>query len=269
TKKELDVNHQELMPARQGRGKYVTSMSPKSIKHKQQLGKSKDPKSTHRLSNQARKHSALSVEDLSYCCIPFLPGRQYASDIITATLKTTEEYGTFNSLIEAKREKAKKTEVYDLLIRSEEGEKQIKSLEKQLRDVKKETEQELQNQDGTIAYRKDMLQEMKAKANIEISYRKRKPDLQVQQTQKKCRNAEKVLEKEIQNLKSKTDEEIRVHTETENFLERQQKNLEEKLDYWLDKYERDTDAKDQELDALEAARADNLEKLQKLAREVR
>lgn len=45
--------------------------------------------------------------------------------------------------------------------------------------------------------------------------------------------------------------------------------VEEKLEYWVDKYENDTDAKDEELDALKASKANNLEMLQRLAEEVR
>lgn len=44
--------------------------------------------------------------------------------------------------------------------------------------------------------------------------------------------------------------------------------VEEKLEYWVDKYENDTDAKDEELDALKASKANNLEMLQRLAKEV-
>ena len=45
--------------------------------------------------------------------------------------------------------------------------------------------------------------------------------------------------------------------------------VEEKLEYWVDKYENDTDAKDEELDALKVSKANNLEMLQRLAKEVR
>ena len=45
--------------------------------------------------------------------------------------------------------------------------------------------------------------------------------------------------------------------------------VEEKLEYWVDKYENDTDARDEELDALKASKANNLEMLQRLAKEVR
>ncbi|NXE04847.1 DRC9 protein, partial [Lophotis ruficrista] len=264
TQKELDINCQELMSARQESGETVTSTSLKSIKHKQQLGKTEDLQNAHHPPSRTMKHSALSVENL----IKIQADRQYASDVITVTMKKMQESGIFNCLTEAnEREKAKKSEVHDALIRSEEGKKEIKALEKQLQDVKKETEIVLQNQDKIIVYLQDELQEMKAKTNMDSCYMKKSTDLQVHQTQKKCRNAEDVLDKEIQKLRTKIDEEIRVHMEIENFLRQHHQTMEEKLEYWMDKYEKDTDAKDEELDALKASKANNLEMLQRLAKE--
>ncbi|NXL60470.1 DRC9 protein, partial [Chordeiles acutipennis] len=264
TQKELDINFQGLMSARQGSGETVTSKALKSIERKQQLGKSEDLKSTHHLSSRAMKHSALPVEKLR----KIQAVRQCASDVITVTMKKMQESGTFNRLTEAnEREKAKKNKFHDFLIRSEEEKKEITSLKKQLQDVKKETEIELQNRDNMIVYLKDELQEMKAKTNMESSYMKKSTDLQVQQTQKKCSNAENVLDKEIQKLRSKTDQEIRVHTEIENFLRQHRQVVEERLEYWVDKYDNDADAKDEELDALEASKANNMEMLQRLAEE--
>ncbi|NXN14774.1 DRC9 protein, partial [Indicator maculatus] len=264
TQKELDTNYQEVMSARQGSGETVTSMSQKSIGHKQQLEQTEDPRSTHHLPNRATKHRDPSIEIFR----KIQADRQYASDVITVTMKKMQESGTFNSLTEAnEREKAKKSKFHDFLIRAEEGKREIKSLKKQLQDVKKETERELQNRDDMIANLKDELREMKAKTDRESSYTKKSTDVQVHQTQKKCSKAEDVLDKEIQKLKTKVDEEIRVHLETENFLRQQHKKLEEKLEYWMDKYETDTDAKDEELNTLKASKANNLEILQRLAEE--
>ncbi|XP_057283094.1 dynein regulatory complex protein 9 isoform X3 [Pezoporus wallicus] len=260
--KELDSNYQES--ANQGSRETITSMSLKSIEHKQQLGKTEELKSTHLLSNRAVKNSALSIESLR----KIQADRQYASDVITATMKRMQESGTFNSLTEAnEREEAKKSKFHDVLIREQEGKKQIKSLEKQLQYVKKQTETELKSRDAMILNLKDELQEIKAKVSMESSYVKKSTDLQVHETQKRCNNAEDILDKEIQKLKSKTDEETRVHTEIEDFLRQNHKKVEEKLEFWVDKYENDTDAKDKELDALKALKANNLEILQGLAKE--
>nr|XP_013050450.2 dynein regulatory complex protein 9 isoform X1 [Anser cygnoides]XP_047932801.1 dynein regulatory complex protein 9 isoform X1 [Anser cygnoides]XP_047932802.1 dynein regulatory complex protein 9 isoform X1 [Anser cygnoides] len=263
-KKELDTDHQELTSARQGGGETVTSKPLKSTEHKQQLRNSEDLKRAHHLSNKAMKHSALPADTLR----KIQADRQYASDVITATMKEMQESGTFNSLIEANgRENAKKSKFHDILIREEEGKKEIKSLQKQLQDVKKETEMEFQNRDNMIVCLKDEFQEMKAKTDMEKRYIKKSTDLQVHQTQKKCSNAENGLNKEIEDLKRKTDEEIRVHMETENFLRQYYKKVEEKLEYWVDKYENDTDAKDKELEALKESKANNLEMLQRFASE--
>ncbi|POI30928.1 hypothetical protein CIB84_005322, partial [Bambusicola thoracicus] len=195
---------------------------------------------------------------------------QYASDVITATMKKMEESGTFDSLIEANgKEKAKKSNLNDILIREEEGKKEIKSLQKQLQDVKKETEIELQNRENVILYLKNELQGMEAKAAMEQRYMKKSTDLRVHQAQKKCSNAENRLNKDIEDLKRKTDEEIRVHMEIENFLRHYYKKVEEKLEYWADKHENDTDAKDKEINALKESRAENLEMLQRFASECR
>ncbi|XP_065530412.1 dynein regulatory complex protein 9 isoform X2 [Lathamus discolor] len=217
--KELDSNYEES--AKQGSRETVTSMSLKSIEHKQQLGKTEELKSTRHLSNRAVKNSALSIESL----------RKIQAD------------------------------------REQEGKKQIKLLEKQLQDVKKQTETELKSRDAVILNLQDELQEIKAKVSMESSYVKKSTDLQVHETQKKCNNAENILHEEIQKLKSKTDEEIRVHMEIEDFLRQNHKKVEEKLEFWVDKYENDTDAKDKELDALKALKANNLEILQGLAKE--
>ncbi|XP_051482796.1 dynein regulatory complex protein 9 isoform X1 [Apus apus] len=258
-KSELDTKHQK-----RGSGATVASKSPKNIKEKQQLQKTGALKRTSHLPSGAMKHSPLPVEHLR----KIQADRQYASDTITATMKEMQESGTFNTLTEAvEKERARKNKFQDLLIREEEGKKEIKALKKQLQAVKKETEIELKKRDTTIAYLMDELQETKAKTDMEISYMKKRTDLQIHQTKKKCSNAENALDEEIQKLKSKTDKEIQVHNEVENFLGRRCKTLVEELEHWADKYENDMGAKDEELDALKASKANNLEKLQKIAKE--
>ncbi|NWV15145.1 DRC9 protein, partial [Ptilonorhynchus violaceus] len=264
TQEELDINHPELMSAKQESGETVTSTALKNTKHKQQLGKTEDQKSTHHFSKSSKKPNTLSAEKLR----KIQADRQYASDVIAVTMKKMQEFGTFNSLTEAnEREKEKKSKCYEILIREEKGKKEIKSLQKQLQDVKKQIEKDLQNRDKAIDRLKDKLQEKTAKLNTESYYMKKNTDLQVHLTQKMCSNAENALDKEIQNLKSKTDEEIQLHTETENFLMQECQKVEARLEYWKEKYEKDTNAKDEELDDLRALMAENLEMMQRFAKE--
>ncbi|NXX94995.1 DRC9 protein, partial [Centropus bengalensis] len=264
SQKKLDISNQEVTSAKRGSGETDASKALKSIGHKKQQGKPEDLKSAHHPSSKAMKQNALFIENLR----KIQADRQYASDVITVTMKRLQESGTYNSLIEAnEREKAKKSKFHDVLLRSEEEKRKVKALEKQLQDVKKETEIELQIRDDTIAQLKDELQDLEAKTEMESRYMKKSSDFQVQQTQMKCSSAENVLNKEIQKLRTKTEEENRVHMETEKFLRRRNEMVEEKLEYWIDKYENDMDAKEKELDALKASRANDLELTQRTAKE--
>ncbi|NWR84877.1 DRC9 protein, partial [Furnarius figulus] len=264
TQEELDINDPELMSTRQESGETVTSTALKNTEHKQQMRKTADQKKTHHPSKKGRKHSTLPLEKLN----KIQADRQHASDVITATMKEMEESGIFNSLREAnERDKGKKSKFHDIVTREEDGKKEIKSLQKKLQDVKRQTERELQNRDKIIDGLKEKLQEQTAKLHTETSYMKKNTDLQVYQTQKKCSNEENVLDMEIQRLRSKTEEENQLHTENENFLKQQCQKVQEKLNYWMEKYEKDTNAKEEELDDLKALRVENLETMQQFAKE--
>ncbi|XP_066049961.1 dynein regulatory complex protein 9 [Chamaea fasciata] len=261
---DLDINSPELMSVKQESGETATSTTLQNTKHKQQQGKTEDEKSTHHSSKSSKKCTTRAAWKLK----KIYADRQYASDVITVTIKKMEELGTFSSLTDAnEREKAKKNKFFDILIREEKGKNEIKALQKQLQDVKTQADKDLQNRDKVIDCLKDKLQERMAKLNTESYYMKKNMDLQTQVTQKKCSSAENALEKEIQNLQSKTDEEIQLHMETENFLMEQYQKVKEKLEYWMEKYNNDTAAKDEELDDLRALKAENLETMQRFAKE--
>ncbi|XP_072789279.1 dynein regulatory complex protein 9 isoform X3 [Taeniopygia guttata] len=219
-------------------------------------------------------------EELGINFSELISATQESGETITSTaLKTTEheqqqgetedQKSTHHSSKTSKKRTTRALEKLKKIYadREEKGNKEIKALQKQLHDVKKQTGQDLQNRDKVIDCLKDKLQETTAKVNIESYYMKKNTDLQVQLTQKKCSSAENALEKEIQNLKSKIDEESQLHTEAENFLMQQYQEVKEKLEYWIERYKNDTAAKDEELDDLRALKAENLETMQRFAKE--
>ncbi|XP_053420485.1 dynein regulatory complex protein 9 isoform X2 [Nycticebus coucang] len=196
--------------------------------------------------------------------------RQFFSDVIADTIKEFNDSGTFTNLLAAlNKERENKMHFYDIIIREEEGRKKIKSLQKQLVNVKKERQFEVQNRNEYIAHLKDQLQEMKAKTNLENQYMKKNTELQIAQTQKKCNKTEELLLEEIEKLRMKTEEENRIHGEIEVFLKKEQQKLEEKLEFWMEKFDKDTEMKQNELNALKAAKASDLAHLQDLAKMIR
>ncbi|KAM9126939.1 dynein regulatory complex protein 9 isoform 2-T2 [Pangshura tecta] len=220
SQKDLAVKFEQLMSARSENRPTVPSESLKFTELGQQLQEtSGDLKRANHLFSRAAKQSAVSSDNLR----KVQADRQYASDVIAETLQEMQTSGTFQSLLQAvQREEERKSNFHTTIIREEEGRKEIKSLQKRLQDVKKEKELELQNRNEMIAFLKDQLQEMKAKTDMESRYVKKDTELQVYQTQKKCSSAESDLFNEIEKLRIKTDEEIRVHVEIENFLRQQQ-----------------------------------------------
>ncbi|XP_015848866.2 dynein regulatory complex protein 9 isoform X1 [Peromyscus maniculatus bairdii] len=196
--------------------------------------------------------------------------RQYFSDVIATAMSEMQDSGSFKSLLEALgTERDKKMNFHEAITREEKGRREIKSLQKQLIDVKRERQMQVQNGNEYIAHLKDQLQEMKAKTNLENLYMKRNTELQISQTQKKCNRAEELLLEEIEKLRMKTEEENRVHMDIEMFLKKEQQKLEEKLEFWMEKFDKDTEAKQNELNALKAAKATDLSHLQDLAKTIR
>nr|XP_008264957.1 dynein regulatory complex protein 9 [Oryctolagus cuniculus]XP_008264958.1 dynein regulatory complex protein 9 [Oryctolagus cuniculus]XP_051715174.1 dynein regulatory complex protein 9 [Oryctolagus cuniculus]XP_051715175.1 dynein regulatory complex protein 9 [Oryctolagus cuniculus]XP_051715176.1 dynein regulatory complex protein 9 [Oryctolagus cuniculus] len=196
--------------------------------------------------------------------------RRFFSNIITSTMQDLQDSGTFPSLLQAlSRERENKKHFYDVIAREEKGKKQIKSLQRQLVNVREERQAEAQNQNEYIAHLKDQLQEMKAKTNLENCYMKKITELQIAQTQKKGNKAEELLLEEIEKLRMKMEEENRTHREIEMFLKKEQQKLEEKLEFWMEKFDKDTEMKQNELNALKAAKASDLAHLQDLAKLIR
>merc|ERR1719309_553486 len=78
--------------------------------------------------------------------------------------------------------------------------------------------------------------------------------------------SEKQLKDEIELIKKKIDEEIRVNQEIEQYLKAHQTELEEKVDYWMEKYDKDVDQKTHQLEVLKASKANDLARLQELTK---
>ncbi|XP_071484365.1 dynein regulatory complex protein 9-like [Diadema antillarum] len=193
--------------------------------------------------------------------------RQFLQDVLGDTLEEMLREKTFMAIIQAvSMEKEKKAELQNTILKEEEGRKEIKSLQKQIATVRIEREEETQQRNQMIAHLKDQLQEMKAKTSMEGKYVQKDAEVAMGQTQKRCSLTEKEMKDEIELLKQKIDEEQRVNTEIETYLKRHQTEMEEKVEYWMEKYDKDVEAKTHELEVLKASKANDLSRLQELTK---
>lgn len=193
--------------------------------------------------------------------------RAFLERVLQGTLSELSNQGSFQTLVEAVRnERDKKARLQETIHKEEQGRKRVRALQRQLLEVKREKEVEVQQRNEMIAHLKDQLQEMKAKTNMEGKYMKKCADVGVSQTQKRCSVSEKEMKDEIDELKRKTDEEERVNAEIESFLRTHTERLQKMVEHWMEKYEADVDQKQKELDILKASKAKDLERLQELTR---
>ncbi|XP_036388188.1 dynein regulatory complex protein 9-like [Megalops cyprinoides] len=195
--------------------------------------------------------------------------RHFLAQVITDVLEELQTAGTFDSLLLAvEKEKTKKAHQLDIIKDEEEGRRRQKALQRQLANIRKEKARELHRREDIIAHLKDQLQEMKVKAGLERDYMASTSQLQVDQGQEHNAHKEKEMEEEVRRLEEKIEEEKAVHEELVNFLKQQAALLEEKLEVWMDCYERDIEEKQKEIDMLKEKRAANMEEMQELQKKV-
>ncbi|KAF5894476.1 IQ domain-containing protein G, partial [Clarias magur] len=142
-----------------------------------------------------------------------------------------------------------------------------------------------------LANLEDRLQEWKMKKRLHDNYVKTSTDLLVYQGQKMNDHIEKQLETEIevcvcvcvcvfilgmfwnllmvflaqQMLKKKQMVEEKTQEMLEVFLKNNITSLEDKLEYWMEHYDKDMEDKQQELSDIKTNRSNNLTQLQELA----
>ncbi|XP_025079142.1 dynein regulatory complex protein 9-like [Pomacea canaliculata] len=193
--------------------------------------------------------------------------RAFLELVISTTMAELAQNRTFSILQRTVEDvRQHKASLRKTIQQEEDGRKRIKQLVKHLAEIKAVKESELQKRSEMISHLKDQLQEMKAKSSMEGKYIKKCADVAVAQTQKRCMLSEKELKDEIERLQSKIDDENRTNSEIESYLRSHREDLSRKLEYWIDKFEKDKDAKQYELDVLKATKAKDLERLQNLSK---
>ncbi|EDO39999.1 predicted protein [Nematostella vectensis] len=211
--------------------------------------------------NRSFKQNPLTSDNLA----KIQSDRKFLQGVVETALGEIVDHRSFNSLMNAvNTEKEKKAALQQTILKEEESRRLVKSLQRQLVEVKKEKESEIQQRNEMIAHLKDQLQEMKAKTSMEGKYIKKDAEVRVSCTQKKCQQTENSMKEELERLKFKIDEEERVNNEIEAYLKQHHQILEEKVEYWMEKYDRDVEQKQHELDVLKASKANDLARLQEL-----
>merc|ERR1711916_116138 len=110
----------------------------------------------------------------------------------------------------------------------------------------------------------DQLQEIKAKTSLESRYMMKEAHVQVASHQRRYEETQGSLELDVRVLEQKLALEQQVNSDIENYLKSYQDKLDQKIQYWMSKYDEDLEAKHHELEQLKASRASDLARLQEV-----
>jgi len=249
--KNLEHKFETMLSAREGGGKNFADS--RSV--------AQDLRQATQAMNKSFRQNPLSSENM----MKIQNDRKFLQDIIEDTLDEIINNQSFDSLVQAvNAEKEKKASLQQTILKEEESRRTVKLLQKRLVEVKKEKESEIQQRNEMIAHLKDQLQETKAKTSMEGKYIKKDAEVRVANTQKKCQQSEQQLKDELEMLRHRIDEEVRVNAEIESYLKSHHQILEEKVEYWMEKYDVDVEKKQHELDVLKTSKANDLARLQEL-----
>ncbi|OAF70918.1 IQ domain-containing protein G [Intoshia linei] len=199
------------------------------------------------LQNTTAKDNPYSPENLR----KIQNDRNYFDDMLSLTKESLKSGNSFKPLCEAVDEvHYEKMKLVDTIDEEEKSRLKIRQLQQKIKEMKKISVKESHQQNEIIAHLKDELQESKAKTNIEGKYVKNCCDVSLTQAKKKQYMMEMVLSKNLSKLKYEIDMEIRVNNEIENFLNNNQTNLTDKLEFWNNKSTNNIEDKQREIDEL-------------------
>ncbi|XP_067275781.1 dynein regulatory complex protein 9 isoform X2 [Pseudorasbora parva] len=196
--------------------------------------------------------------------------RQFVSDVIDGLIVELQNKNTFQSLLSAVgEERKKKVQLLDIINREEEGRLRIKALQKQLLDIHKQKTEECERLHGLEDYLREQVQHMRVKTNRQEKFVKSCAEQLVFQGLKLNSHKENELEDEVRMLQERTEEENNVHMEMEIFLKRQHASSQEKFQFWIQRYEKDMEEKEQEISALKNKRNNSQARIQELSKKCR
>ncbi|KAI7802909.1 dynein regulatory complex protein 9 [Triplophysa rosa] len=196
--------------------------------------------------------------------------RHFVAYVINGLIVELLESNTYNSLITAvQEEKMKKAQLLDILNREEESRQKVKNLQKQLHNTQKEKTEGCERLKESIVHLRQQVEDMRVRTEWQVEYVNNCAQQQICEGQNINAHNEKELEDEVKTLQEKLEDQQSTNTIMEDFLKRQLTSLQEKKLFWIKRYEKDTEEKEQKLTALQNKRANNLEQLHELSKKCR
>lgn len=193
--------------------------------------------------------------------------RQFAQEALKGCLDEIKGAGMFSTLENAVVEENHRKSRFKVAQQKEAAaRKELRQVTKKLSTTKKETENEIHELTEMIAHIKDQVQELKSKTAVDGRYVKKSANSSIEMNATMRNVEESELQRLLDSLRTDMEAENRAHTDVKNFLLKKRRHLEDKIEYWMDKYEKDTEGRTDELNTLKTDKERDLRTLQELAR---
>jgi len=193
--------------------------------------------------------------------------RQFAFEALKPCLDEITADGTFNTLQNSvEEESVRKCRFRVAQEKETNAKRELKDRSRRLAATKKGTETEVHELTEMIAHIKDLIQELKSKTAIEGRYVKKSAETSIEMNASLRAKEEGELQEILDTLKRDIEGENRAHTDVKNFLLKKRRQLEDKIEFWMEKYENDTESRSNELTNLKSDKDKDLRTLQELAR---
>ncbi|KAJ3036130.1 hypothetical protein HDV00_003042 [Rhizophlyctis rosea] len=184
--------------------------------------------------------------------------------LIGKTIREMRE-SRFDSLVNTVEEEyRKRNTLQNTINRENEASELLKSLQRDLTTEKRLLEEETTDRNQVIQQLKDTIQEINALTTSEQKYIKKETRAHETSVKQQCVHKESLLESQKRTLLQKLEQEQKAHAKIAEFLSRQREGLERQIQEWMTKYEEDTEAKANELEALKQRRTQDLDKFEEL-----
>jgi len=193
--------------------------------------------------------------------------RQFAFEALKPCLDEITADGTFNTLQKSvEEESVRKCRFRVAQEKETNAKRELKDRNRRLAATKKGTETEVHELTEMIAHIKDQIQELKSQTAIEGRYVKKSAETSIEMNASLRAKEEGELQEILDTLKRDIESENRAHTDVKNFLLKKRRQLEDKIEFWMEKYENDTESRTNELTNLKSDKDKDLRTLQELAR---
>lgn len=189
--------------------------------------------------------------------------REGIVELMGQTLAELRKHGTFDTLLAYVADgKSAQEKAHEILKKERDAVEEVKKLTAELAREKLEHQKEVTEHKNAILQLKEQLLAVKSKTQVDIRYARNEAKAKRSSTSRMYRQLVEEQEAAIRDLQGKCSVENRVHDETVGFLKDRQELLQSELLEWTTKYQQDTQAKQQKLQALQQQKTVNAQKLE-------